>query len=173
MNRMVHKRFVVTLAVTAMLSAGTFLEADAKPFVYPAKGQSASQEEQDKYECHQWASRQTGVDPEQLAMQGEQSAGTTSGGGGDADRGQGLVDDGAKGATRGAARGAIMGDVTRDAAMGVALSPMVALLRHRRKIEQQHVVWQRQIASEKAELARYDQAYTTCLRGRGYAVSGE
>lgn len=57
--------------------------------------------------------------------------------------------------------------------IGAVLSPMVALLRHRRKIEQRHLAWQRQIASGKAELARYDQAYTTCLRGRGYAVSGE
>lgn len=32
-------------------------------FVYPAEGQSEEQMRQDRYECHEWAVRQTGFDP--------------------------------------------------------------------------------------------------------------
>jgi hypothetical protein len=43
--------------------------ADAPPsgmtklYVYPAAGQSAEQTDQDRYECHVWASDQSGYDP--------------------------------------------------------------------------------------------------------------
>ncbi|MEA3411638.1 MAG: hypothetical protein U9R74_08870 [Pseudomonadota bacterium] len=151
-----------------MLSVGTAGEADADLFVYPARGQGAQQEDRDKYECHEWSRNQTGIDPVQLALQDQQALESTA----DGDD-HGLVDDGAKGAARGALRGTIAGDVAKDAAMGASISPMVALLRHRRKIERRHAAWQKQITSEKAAMARYDQGYATCLRGRGYTVSGE
>jgi hypothetical protein len=35
-------------------------------FVYPQNGQSPDQEANDKYECHKWASSQTGFDPTQV-----------------------------------------------------------------------------------------------------------
>jgi len=34
-------------------------------FIYPQNGQSADQQAQDKYECHAWASSQSGFDPTQ------------------------------------------------------------------------------------------------------------
>ena len=34
-------------------------------FIYPARNQSEQQQAQDKYECHQWGSNQTGYDPTQ------------------------------------------------------------------------------------------------------------
>lgn len=36
---------------------------DDKMFVYPRKGQSQAQQDQDRYECHKWAVEQTGYDP--------------------------------------------------------------------------------------------------------------
>ena len=36
---------------------------DTRVFVYPSAGQSASQLERDRYECHNWAVKQTGFDP--------------------------------------------------------------------------------------------------------------
>jgi len=152
-----HELFsgAAALAV-AMLSAGAAGEADADLFVYPARGQVAQQEDRDKYECHEWSKNQTGTDPVQLALRDQQALESAAGG---ADHG--LLDDGAKGAARGAVRGTIAGDVAKDAAMGGSISPMVALLRHRRKIEQRHAVYQKQIATEKAAMARYDQAYAT------------
>jgi hypothetical protein len=45
-------------------------DADAPPpptttqlFIYPRNGQSADQQSKDKYECHAWATNQTGFDP--------------------------------------------------------------------------------------------------------------
>ena len=32
-------------------------------FIYPTKGQSAEQQDQDKWECRAWATKQTGFDP--------------------------------------------------------------------------------------------------------------
>ena len=37
--------------------------AAQEPIVYPAKGQSPDQVEQDKYQCYQWAKGETGFDP--------------------------------------------------------------------------------------------------------------
>src|SRR5580658_4751140 len=34
-----------------------------KIFVYPSNGQSPEQTDRDRYECHNWAVQQTGVDP--------------------------------------------------------------------------------------------------------------
>jgi hypothetical protein len=34
-------------------------------YVFPSKGQSQEQMERDKYDCYQWAKRQTGFDPMQ------------------------------------------------------------------------------------------------------------
>src|SRR5437764_857059 len=36
-------------------------------FIYPAKGQSQAQQNQDRYECHSWAVHQTGFDPTRTA----------------------------------------------------------------------------------------------------------
>ncbi|HEV3180979.1 MAG TPA: DUF6515 family protein [Steroidobacteraceae bacterium] len=36
-------------------------------FIYPQNGQSEQQQSNDKYECHRWASSQTGFDPTQSA----------------------------------------------------------------------------------------------------------
>ncbi|MCB1703638.1 MAG: hypothetical protein KDI17_02195 [Halioglobus sp.] len=37
--------------------------ATAEVFVYPGKGQSAEQQDRDRYECYRWAVAQTGYDP--------------------------------------------------------------------------------------------------------------
>jgi len=40
--------------------------ASGNIFIYPRNGQSADQQARDKYECHSWASSQTGFDPTQV-----------------------------------------------------------------------------------------------------------
>jgi hypothetical protein len=37
------------------------------PIVYPAKGQTAEKQQKDEIECHEWATKDTGVDPVALA----------------------------------------------------------------------------------------------------------
>jgi Family of unknown function (DUF6515) len=53
-------------------SAGATTDAPQPPppqgdqmFIYPQNGQSAEQQASDRYECHKWASSQTGFDPTQ------------------------------------------------------------------------------------------------------------
>jgi len=38
---------------------------EAQLYIYPKKGQSSDQQAQDRYECHSWATNQTGFDPTQ------------------------------------------------------------------------------------------------------------
>src|ERR1700689_2091169 len=65
-------RFGVPVAVTLLLAAcatpppRTYAVPAPPPqkvFVYPANGQSPEQTDRDRYECHNWAVQQTGVDP--------------------------------------------------------------------------------------------------------------
>ncbi len=56
-------RATVALSVLTVMTAGTALAQE--PIVFPSKGQSKDQTEQDKYSCYQWAKGQTGFDPMQ------------------------------------------------------------------------------------------------------------
>lgn len=38
-------------------------QADQDLYIYPSRGQSEQQQSDDRYECHRWASQQTGYDP--------------------------------------------------------------------------------------------------------------
>src|SRR5215469_14664887 len=60
----------VTLVTLAGVTLGGWASAQvpstsAEPFIYPSKGQTAQQEQKDKYACYDWASQQTGFDPAQ------------------------------------------------------------------------------------------------------------
>ena len=57
---MKYEKLVAFLA-GLLLAAGTALAQEV--IVYPAKGQSQEQQSRDRYECHQWAVHETGVDP--------------------------------------------------------------------------------------------------------------
>ena len=48
-------------------SASTEAPASDELFIYPKHAQSAEQQSNDKYECHKWASSQSGFDPTQSA----------------------------------------------------------------------------------------------------------
>ena len=52
---------VVFIALLFLACAA--VAAAAEPEVYPAKGQTPEQQERDEFECHQWATKDTGVDP--------------------------------------------------------------------------------------------------------------
>jgi outer membrane lipoprotein SlyB len=116
--------------------------APADLYIYPAKGQSGNQQDKDEYDCHQWATAQTGVDPVKLAHQ-EMSADQPV----SPERG-GAVRGAAGGAALGAIGGAIGGDAGKGAAAGAAIG---GLLGHRRaRMEAQ----QQQNANESANQAR-------------------
>jgi hypothetical protein len=131
--------------------------AFAEPVVYPSKGQSDAQRSKDELACHEWAQKETGVDPVALAEQQQQQQGQGSGTEGSAARGAGI----------GAMRGAMDGDAGAGAMHGAGMGRLIAMVRARRQLKQQ------QSANEQSssQMEQYDKAYATCLTGRGYAVT--
>src|SRR6516225_1911946 len=163
----------------------------AEPFIYPSKGQTAQQEQKDKYACYDWASQQTGFDPAQeledqqaaaaRARQQSQQAQLTAVQQIGSTQGQGVG-----GAAVGAAGGALFGAIAGNAGRGAAIGSAVGLLAgwHLRRAEEiaaenQQLQTQQQIAAQSAQqlavsqqkLANYNPAFKTCMQGRGYTLN--
>ena len=133
-------------------------------YVYPKDGQSPDQLNRDKFECHEWAKQQTGVDPMSLSTLPSQSSG------GEKKRG-GLF----KGALGGAALGAIGGAIAGNAGMGAAIGAGTGGLfgnRRQKKAEQEQARAQAEANHHKKLLIEdFNKAYKACLMGRGYSVN--
>jgi len=158
------------LMIAAALTASVVAVATAQDvFVYPNKGQSAKQQEKDKYDCYQWAKGQTGFDPSQptqVASAPPPQSGKAPGGVG-------------RGALRGAVGGAVIGEIADDdagkgAAIGAVAGGLFGGMRRRgyeQKQTQAHQQQQQQqVADYNARRASYNRAYAACLEGRGYTV---
>jgi hypothetical protein len=100
----------IALAIAALpvvLATGSSRAQDI--YAYPAKGQTQSQQDRDRYECHSWAVKQTGFDPSRA----QAAASDTHAVPNQPPPPQGHV---VKGAARGAALGAVGGAITGNAA---------------------------------------------------------
>jgi hypothetical protein len=145
---------------------------------YPTKGQSADQQKQDRYECHVWASEQSGYDP----TKGPPAAPTAAAPPPPAPAPPpppegGAVRGAARGAAVGAVGGAIAGDAGKGAAIGAASGALIGGMR-RRDQQRQAAAYQQsqQRAAAPAPAANaaadsYRRAMSACLQGRGYTVS--
>ena len=153
-----------TVAALSLLSASVH----AGLYVYPSKGQSAEQQQKDEAACHTWAQQQTGVNPQQIAEQSTSLASYHQPEGG---MRRSLFGGGARGAALGAIGGAIGGDAGKGAEMGAAMGAAAGFFRHRRMMEEQHEFNQAVASKESAAMDQFQQAYETCLRGRGYTLS--
>lgn len=159
---------------TVLLAAAGFgiavlsVPVHAGMYIYPSKGQSAEQQSKDEGECHQWAQKQTGVNPQQIAERATslQSYQQPEGG-----MGRSLFGGAGRGAALGAIGGAIGGDAGKGAEMGAAMGAAAGFFRYRERTEEQHRYNQAVAGQERAALDQFQQAYSTCLRGRGYTVS--
>lgn len=148
------------LTLAACLASAAVAVA-TEPEVYPAKGQTEQQQERDQYECHEWATKDTGVDPVALAEQKlATSAPAKEEGLGGAARGAGL----------GAAGGAVQGDAAGGAARGFGIGRMIAVIKAKRQLREQQSAESAQGSTLQSDLDRYDRAYAACLTGRGYSV---
>lgn len=154
------------LMTTAVLVGGLIFfgqsVAVAQMYVYPNEGQSAEQEEQDKFVCHQWAVQQTGVSPDQPAQvyNAPQQP-----------RGVGALGGAAIGSAAGAIGGAIAGHPGEGAAIGAAVGGFFGVVKRRLGIDQQYQQQQQEIQAHNAAVEQYDRAFATCLSGKGYTVS--
>ncbi len=131
-------------------------------FIYPNKGQSAEQQDKDKFECYSWAKNSSGFDPmappTATAPPPQQQA-----------KKGGVI----RGAAGGAAVGAIVGD-SDDAKKGAAVGGLLGgMRRNEQKRQQQHdqQQWEQEQTQQYAQARNnYNRGYAACLEGRGYTV---
>jgi len=145
------------VGMALLVSSGAAQQA---PVIYPAKGQSADQQNKDKGECHVWAVQQSGFDPAQAQAPTPTQQGPTG------ERARGA----AKGAAVGAVGGAIGGDAGKGAAAGAAAGTVVAGSRQRQARRQQDAQNQQTAQANSQGLANYNKAVGACMQGRGYTV---
>jgi len=150
----------VAVSVIFWVGLGITDSANAGMLIYPAKGQSAEQQQKDEFECHQWAVQQTGYDPAK-AQQAPQQQTTQRGG---------AVRGAAGGALLGAGIGAIAGDTGKGAAIGAGAGALTGGARQRQQQQQQEAANQQTQAQQQAQIDRYNKAKGVCLEGRGYTV---
>lgn len=143
----------VTLAV-GLLWAASAVYAQQKLYVYPAHGQSPQQQQQDQYQCYEFAKSETGFDPTTATPPSSQPQKKTFA--------HGLFG----GALLGTAIGAIAGNTGEGAAIGAAAGGLFGGMKSR---QQQQSQQQQQQGYENA-YSNYNRAYSACLEGRGYTV---
>ena len=157
------KIFIVALAACITLGSAALMTLAADMYIYPSKGQNQKQQNKDQYACHQWAVKQTGVDPVQLAEKMSQPETYQKRGG--------AIKGAAGGAAVGAVGGAIGGDAGKGAAIGAGAGGLLGHMRARRSMKEQQEAYNQAHSEMNKQLQQYDKAYTTCLRGKGYTVS--
>jgi hypothetical protein len=148
--------------VGMLLCAGVALAQQA--IVYPAKGQTAEQQQKDTGECNTWAKQTTGVDPVAVAQAATSAPAPTG------PQGQRVA-----GAARGAAAGAIIGEIADDdagegAAVGAVAGAMHGGAKQRRQGRAQQQQQQQVQQQTKQALDTYNRAVVACLEGRGYTI---
>jgi len=152
--------WAVLAGLVLVMSAATVYAQEV--FIYPNKGQSAEQQEKDKYACYGWAKQNSGFDP--MAPPTTSTAPPS---------GQRRSGGALRGGLGGAAVGAIVGDsdsAKRGAAAG-ALIGGVRQSRANRATEQRQQEWAQRESSQYANArSKYNRAYAACLEGRGYTV---
>lgn len=140
-------------------------------YAYPAKGQSEDQQKRDRYECYQWASQKTGVEPSALpADHVERSVAVRR------PNGEGT----AVMAVTGALIGAAVSN-PRNAGAGAAIGAVVGAIAGAAAESAQQVDAARveQLQSQRfdgqqtrlaQQVGDYRRAMSACLEGRGYRV---
>ncbi len=158
MNRF---RTACVLTVTFVTISFVVGQAQAKPIVYPSKGQSPQQQQKDEGECYVWAKNSTGIDPAAVASAPApaQQTGPAVGGG-----------ERAQGAVRGAVVGGII-DGGSGAGKGAAIGVLAGGVRARNNQKSQNAQAQQQSQSQKqGAIDTFYRAQAACLEGRGYTI---
>jgi hypothetical protein len=156
-NRLCLHITIISITLTCFCTASW-----GELVVYPAKGQDEAQQSADKGECNQWAIKETGIDPVQLAGT------TTPAPGGTNDHK--VVRGAARGAIAGVAIGAIAGDAGKGAAIGATAGGIGGVARERRQNRTEQSVAAQTQQQQQAALQKYEKAYGACLTGKGYSV---
>jgi len=185
-RRMVFRVSFFAALIALPLFAATARTQSNDIYVYPAKGQSQAQQDQDRYECHAWAVKQTGFDPSRPSSQAAMPAAPTSNTyvpNTYQPSQRHIVRGAGRGAALGAVGGAIAGDAGKGAAAGAAMGGLAGGFRRRDERKQQYAQQQymqqqsvqqqqyAQQAGQQNQRAAYQRAMAACLQGRGYTVN--
>lgn len=155
------RRNAIRLVVGFAALCGVLEASAQQPIAYPAKGQSATQQNRDEGECYSWAKQKTGVDPAALAASPPPlKTGPAIGGG-----------QRAAGAARGAAGGALIGAIAGDAGKGAGIGAVAGTMAGGRQARMGQAAGNQQIvAGQQQALHTYYRAYSACMEGRGYTI---
>ena len=148
----------VIVIVMGLLFITSEAFAAAEVFVYPSKGQTKDQQEQDEISCYKWAKEQTGFDPNQPMQQA--AAPPPQGG---------AVKGAARGAAIGAIGGAIGGDAGKGAAIGAGVGAAGGAMRRRHAAEQQAAAQEKAKQAYNADVGGYKRAVSLSLSSRWLA----
>src|SRR6185503_4712575 len=137
--------------------------------VFPAKGQTAQQQEIDEYECLVWGADQAGVTSK--SMKDPKAAGAAASAHVDTAATGAAV----KGAAKGAAVGAIFGSISGNAGAGAAYGAAGGALAGRAakreaKANAAAQAEQKAAAENKAKIDAVKKGMTVCLESKGYTV---
>jgi hypothetical protein len=139
----------------------------SQTYIYPSRGQSPQQEQNDRGHCYTWAVQQSGFDPANPQVRGgpPPAVGAPQGG---------LFRGAAGGAALGAIGGAIGGNAGEGAAIGTATGALFGGMKRRRWAEQeesqQSAYLQQQQNALNQGRGNFNQAFGVCMTGHGYTV---
>lgn len=151
-------------AQTATTSNNSSIASGLGLYVFPAKKQSQTTQNDDETACYTWAKQQTGVDPMNPPKVAAEQVNTAPNGS--------AIKGGAGGAAAGAAIGAIAGNTGEGAAIGAVLGGLRGRRENKEKeAEQQQANNQAASSDQKALMANFNKAFTACLQGKGYTVN--
>ena len=172
-RRSIHARSVLAIATLSVMLGARSVRAQSNDiFIYPAKGQSQDQQDRDRYECHVWATKQTGFDPTRSStMSGSTMPASEQP---QSSKQPHILRGGARGAALGVVGGAIAGDAGKGAAAGAAMGGMAGGFRRmdekRQQASQQQASAQQMQNAQQGQQQAYHRAMAACLEGRGYTV---
>ena len=136
--------------------------------IFPAKGQTPEQQEQDQLAAYNWATQQTGWDPYKAAGQHVEKAEATEAASA-ATRGA-AVGGAARGALVGVTVGAIAGDAGEGAAIGAAAGGMGAGMRARKTRKKLEAGTESSATDYQVKFVDWDKHFVAAMEGKGYTV---
>jgi len=158
-TKSIGKALILFAFFSVFATSGSVMSTDF--FIYPNKGQTAELISRDKFECHEWAKQQTGIDPMRIAtgVQAEkvQKRGGAFGGA-------------ARGATLGVIGGAIAGNAGRGAAIGAGVGAAGGAMRRRQSNKEQTQSYEAADRQRQALMDTFNRAFHACLEGRDYSI---
>ena len=149
--------------VGLLLAAASTALCAQELFIYPNQGQSAEQQDKDKYECYNWAKNNSGFDPmaPPVATAPPPSGEKKSGGA-------------VKGAVGGAVLGRVVSGSSKTAKRTAAAGALVGGVRQssqNQAVDAKRQQWEQEQTSQYVNARNsYNRAYAACLEGRGYTV---